>query len=228
MEIDKLDNPVWFSLEETHKNFAVNYQGVKFYHPDYCPFGGFINTDKTAIGIDEYAKLTNNFYVVGNKPIFTNKIQINKELVCNQMLLDCLINIEITEQIIELQTINHKADLFNLVNFVQPGYFKNNTVDLGNYYGIYKQDKLVAVTGERMKMNNYTELSAVVTHPEHTGKGYAKQLLCYASNKIFNENKTPFLHVAETNIGAIKLYEKLGFNTRRKISFWNFITNDSQ
>lgn len=189
MEIEKLDNPVWFSLEETHKNFAINYQVVKFYHPDYCAFGGFINTDKTAIGIDEYAKLTNNFYVVGNKPIFTNRIQINKELVCNQMLLDRLINIEITEQIIELQTINHKADLFNLVNFVQPGYFKNNTVDLGNYYGIYKQDKLVAVTGERMKMNNYTELSAVVTHPEHTGKGYAKQLLCYASNKNLTKTK---------------------------------------
>ena len=40
-------------------------------------------------------------------------------------------------------------------------------------------------------------------------------------NNIFNENKTPYLHVVEDNSGAIKLYEKLGFTTRRKISFWN-------
>jgi predicted GNAT family acetyltransferase len=41
---------------------------------------------------------------------------------------------------------------------------------------------------------------------------------------VFNENKIPYLHVAESNIGAIKLYEKLGFATRRKISFWNLKT----
>ena len=37
----KLDNPVWFSLSETHQSFAVDYGSVKFYHPEYCPFGGF-------------------------------------------------------------------------------------------------------------------------------------------------------------------------------------------
>ena len=76
-----------------------------------------------------------------------------------------------------------------------------------------------------MKMDNFTELSAIITHPEHTGKGYAKQLIAYASKKIFSENKTPYLHVAEDNTGAIKLYEKLGFSTRRKISFWNISTS---
>lgn len=62
-----------------------------------------------------------------------------------------------------------------------------------------------------MKMEGYTELSAIVTHPEHTGKGYAKQLIIHASNRIFNESKIPYLYVADTNLNAIKLYEKLGF-----------------
>jgi predicted GNAT family acetyltransferase len=78
-----------------------------------------------------------------------------------------------------------------------------------------------------MKMNKFTELSAIVTHPEHTGKGYAKQLITYASNKVFNQDKIPYLHVADKNIGAISLYSKLGFLTRRKISFWNLLTNEN-
>ncbi|WP_243839334.1 GNAT family N-acetyltransferase [Flavobacterium sp. S87F.05.LMB.W.Kidney.N] len=70
-------------------------------------------------------------------------------------------------------------------------------------------------------MNDFTEVSAIITHPDYTGKGYAKQLTAYVVNQIFTENKTPFLHVVESNIGAINLYEKLGFVTRRKMRFWN-------
>lgn len=216
MEADKLDNPAWHSLRETHKDFAAEYEGIKFYHPDYCPFGGFINSDKTADGIEAYAAMTNSFFVIGNKPISNDKVQLNNELVCNQMVLDQQIGLEIKEHIVALQTAIHKADLCNLVNLVQPGYFKSKTSDLGNYFGIYKEEKLIAVTGERMKMDAYTELSAIVTHPDFTGKGYAKQLIKFASDKIFDEQKIPYLHVANTNIGAIKLYEKLGFKPEGK------------
>jgi predicted GNAT family acetyltransferase len=71
-------------------------------------------------------------------------------------------------------------------------------------------------------MNDCTELSAVVTDPGHVGKGYAKQLIAFVVNKILEEDKRPFLHVAETNTAAIHLYQKMGFSIRRKISFWNF------
>ncbi|MEO6001032.1 MAG: GNAT family N-acetyltransferase [Chitinophagaceae bacterium] len=221
-EEEKLDNPVWHSLTETHKDVAIHYDKVKFYHPDYCPFGGILDIDKILEGVNKYSELTDNFYVVGNRPTSGNHLQLKKELVCNQMLLDLPINIEINEKIIELQTNQHD-DLFKLVNLVQPGYFRNKTARLGHYYGIYKNEELIAVTGERMKMNLYTEVSAVVTHPQHTGNGYAKQLIAYATKNIFDENRVPYLHVADTNMGAIKLYEKLGFKTRRKISFWNLI-----
>jgi predicted GNAT family acetyltransferase len=108
-----------------------------------------------------------------------------------------------------------------LIKIVYPEYFKSKTADLGNYYGIFEHNQLVAITGERMQMDAFTEVSAVITHPEHTGKGYAKQLVAHAANAIFEQNKTPFLHVAKANIGAVKLYEKLGFKTRREISIWN-------
>ncbi|HCT31236.1 MAG TPA: GNAT family N-acetyltransferase [Bacteroidales bacterium] len=224
-EKQKLDNPVWYSLTEVHSSFAIEYNQMKFYHPDYCPFGGFIDIDETLAGNDHYSAQTNNFYVVGDKPNFSESLKINKELVCNQMVLANPINIEISETIIELQA-NQKDDLFDLVNLVQPGYFRKETSKLGCYYGIYKNNQLIAVTGERMKMSSFTEISSVVAHPDHTGKGYAKQLVAHTADKIFSENKVPYLHVAENNIGAIKLYEKLGFVTRRKISFWNLLANE--
>jgi GNAT superfamily N-acetyltransferase len=224
-ENSKLDNPVWFSLSEIHKDIAIEFDNVKFYNPDYCPFGGFIKIDETAKYLNQYSAHTSNFFVVGDQPKFDTQLILNKELVCNQMILDHTIDIDNDEDILELSTI-HTADLLNLVNLVQPGYFKNKTPELGNYYGVYKEDQLVAVTGERMKMNNFTEISAVVTHPEYTGRGLAKKLVAYTSNRIFLENKIPYLHVAVANKGAIKLYEKLGFVTRRKISFWNFIKTE--
>ncbi|MNW01914.1 FR47-like protein [compost metagenome] len=72
-------------------------------------------------------------------------------------------------------------------------------------------------------MNAFTEVSAVVTHPHYTGLGFAKKLIAHTCHQIFLQNKMPYLHVAENNVGAINLYEKLGFKTRRKMSFWNLI-----
>lgn len=217
----KLDNPVWHSLSETHQEFSVNYNTIKFYHPDYCPFGGYETTENISKFIDEYSALTDNFFVVGKKPQLSNQLDLKKELVCLQMIINNRIDVEIKEDIIALTTSEHIDALFELVNLVQPGYFKKKTALLGNYFGIFKNNKLIAVTGERMKMNDFTEVSAIVTHPDYTGQGYAKQLIAQAVNNIFDQNKTPFLHVVESNIGAIKLYEKLGFSTRRKMNLWN-------
>ena len=218
----KLDNPVWFSLSETHQNFAVDYGSVKFYHPDYCPFGGFEKGNAIAKSIDEYSEMVDSFFIVGEKPELSNLLKLNKELVCLQMIVCNPIDIAINDPIVKL-TDEHIDALYELVNLVQPGYFKKKTALLGNYYGIFKNEELVAVTGERMQMNDFIEVSAVVTHPNHTGKGYAKQLVTHTVNEIFKQNKIPYLHVIEDNIGAIQLYEKLGFTIRRKISFWNIM-----
>ena len=220
----KLDNPVWHSLTESHQKFSIDYGAIKFYNPDYCAFGSFKNTKESSSHLDEYSTMVNEFFIVGDKPILSNKLQFKKELVCLQMVIENSINLVIKDNI-TLLTNEHTTALFELINLVQPGYFKFKTVLLGNYFGIFKNNQLVAVTGERMKMNDFTELSAIVTHPNHTGQGYAKQLIAHAVNNIVTQKVIPYLHVAETNIGAITLYKKLGFTTRRKISFWN-ITNE--
>ena len=223
-EENKLDNPVWYSLTENHQEFAIDYGNTKFYHPDYGPFGGFIHLENTAIATKEYATLTDNFFTVGEKPEIVDELKITKELVCLQMIIKEKIQLPVETEIIKL-TQEHNEALCSLVNLVQPGYFKNKTILLGDYYGIFKDSKLIAITGERMKMNAFTEVSAIITHPDHTGKGHAKQLITYVVNAIFDQGKIPFLHVVESNTGAIGLYEKLGFTTRRKMSFWNISKN---
>ncbi|MBS1516665.1 MAG: GNAT family N-acetyltransferase [Bacteroidetes bacterium] len=222
MEIDefKLDNPVWHSLSESHRKFSLNYSGMKFYHPDYCTFGASGVIDEFPESADEYSNLTDSFFIVGGKPRLSDRLKIYKKLICLQMIIRRRIDSDITENIIPLSDANSN-ELYDLVNFVQPGYFRNKTFFLGNYYGIFKNGRLVSVTGERMKMRGYTEVSAIVTHPDHTGKGYAKQLVAHTVNQIFTRERIPFLHVAETNTAAVRLYEKSGFTVRRKMSFWN-------
>src|SRR6185295_16863040 len=101
-EYEKLDNPVWHSLSETHKDISISYGHVKFYDPAYCPFGGFIENNNVALQIEEYSKLINNFFVVGEKPLFSKKISLNNELICLQMVLDKRIETNIEEKVIKL------------------------------------------------------------------------------------------------------------------------------
>jgi GNAT superfamily N-acetyltransferase len=215
-----LDNPVWNSLSQTHKRFAIDHDTVKFYQPDYCPFGGFIGQEDIADLIRKYADLTSNFFIVGDKPAIPDNLIIKNELVCLQMIIADKIQIKQSNNIVRL-TGQHRKALYELVNLVQPGYFKKNTFLLGDYFGIFDGKELIAITGERMKMNDFTEVSAVITHPSYTGMGYAKQLVAHEVNHTLQQKKMPFLHVAETNIPAITLYEGLGFKRSRKISFWN-------
>jgi GNAT superfamily N-acetyltransferase len=221
----KLDNPVWYSLFETHKKKALNFGEMKFYDPDYCSFGGFTEVENTATALAEYSKLSSGFFIFGAKPILPNSLKLKNELVCLQMIIESKIEEKFQDEIVKLNEA-HLDDLLGLVKIVYPEYFKPKTASLGDYYGIYKKNQLVAVTGERMRMDGFIEVSAVITHPDYTGKGYAKQLVTHVANAIFDKNNTPFLHVSEANFGAIKLYEKLGFRTRRKISIWNITKND--
>lgn len=219
-DIYKLDNPVWHSLSESHQRFAIDYGSIKFYHPDYCPFAGLQTTEGVSEHLDQYSTLANTFFVVGLKPEVGNNLTLKKELVCLQMIIHQKIDVPANEIITKL-TQEHVDALYQLVNLVQPGYFKKKTSLLGNYYGIFKEGELVSVTGERMAMNDFVEVSAIVTHPTHTGKGFAKQLIAHTVTNILNRNQIPYLHVVESNYAAIKLYETLGFTVRRKMSFWN-------
>lgn len=215
----KLDNPIWYALNETHKQYAVEFNSCKFYKPEYSPFGGMGKGGDTSLATDQYSKLTSLFYMVGDPPIAGSSARIKKQLTANQMILYKPFAFEITETIVRLETQKQKKELYKLVNLVQPGFIRKKTAAMGTYFGIYSNKQLVAVSGERIEMNSYLEVSAVVTHPDFRKRGYAKQLLKQTTDKIFSDKKIPILHVDEHNAHAIQLYEQLGFVTRREIGF---------
>jgi ribosomal protein S18 acetylase RimI-like enzyme len=122
--------------------------------------------------------------------------------------------------IIEL-TEPHHADILALTTLVYPHYFRARTTDLGRYFGIYRDGRLAAMIGERMGMQDYTEISAVCTHPDCNGHGHARRLLAWLSNDNLERGRTPFLHVSQQNQRALQLYERNGYRIRREIAFWS-------
>jgi ribosomal protein S18 acetylase RimI-like enzyme len=220
---EKLKNPVWYSLNETHHKFLVTYDGVQFYHPDICIFGAFFDPTKTVKALNEYAKIADKFFLVSENeiPIIdTNNVLLEKKIEGCQMILEEFVDFEITENIV-LLTAEHITEVYDLIWLVMPNFYKKRGFEMGSYFGIFKDNKLVSITGQRMQTEDFIEVSGVVTHPEYTRRGYAKQLVTHATKEILKENKLPILHTNKGN-SAIPLYEKLGYKFTRDMNWWLF------
>jgi ribosomal protein S18 acetylase RimI-like enzyme len=109
------------------------------------------------------------------------------------------------------------ADMVALVALTEPGPFRERTIELGGYVGIFHGDRLVAMAGQRLAPPGFREVSAVCTHPDARRRGYASIVTAAVARQILARGETPFLHVAVTNTPAIPVYEQLGF-TRRAIA----------
>jgi predicted GNAT family acetyltransferase len=102
-------------------------------------------------------------------------------------------------------------DMAELTQLTRPGPFGPRTHSLGRYIGIRMDGRLAAMAGERMRFSDRVEISAVCTHPDFRGRGFGEYLVGIMVNALIQEGKVPLLHVLASNIGAIALYERLGF-----------------
>ncbi len=220
---EKLKNPVWYSLNETHNTFLLEFDGVQFYQPDVCVFGAFFDASKTTKALNEYSKIADKFFLVteNQTPIIdTKNVILEKKIDGCQMVLENLIDLEITENIV-LLTDDYIDEIYDLIWLVMPGFYKRRGFEMGKYFGIFKDSKLVSITGQRMQTNDFIEVSGVVTHPNYTKRGYAKQLVAYTTKDILKEKKTPILHTNKGNT-AIPIYEKIGYKLTRDMNWWLF------
>ncbi|HEY5336802.1 MAG TPA: GNAT family N-acetyltransferase [Rhizomicrobium sp.] len=108
-------------------------------------------------------------------------------------------------------------EMLALAELTKPGPFSLRTHELGHFFGVRVDGCLAAMTGERMKPANYTEMTAVCVHPDFRGRGYAQALLAHVSRQILARGEIPFLHVFSDNASAIALYKRQGMTIRRRI-----------
>jgi len=119
-------------------------------------------------------------------------------------------------EIVDL-TEEDAAEMFALARLTQPGPFFERTHRLGDFVGVKVAGQLAAMAGERLKLPGFTEVSAVCTHPDHRGHGYAAALMGVVAGRIEARDETPFLHVYPHNTGAITIYERLGYRIRAQM-----------
>ncbi|GAB2972910.1 GNAT family N-acetyltransferase [Mucilaginibacter puniceus] len=215
-----LDNPAWYALNSGNSNLAYGNEQVKFFDKDVAPFVGF--KENSVENFDAlYELITHDGLVAFVSPFQTaipGKWKLLRHVPCLQMVYRGD-TVAVNTDLIDL-TNEHIPQMMELTELTKPGPFRERTIDFGYYQGIFDKERLVAMAGQRMAPLPYIEVSAVCTHPDHLGKGYARQLLLSQVNRITSEGNVPFLHVRDDNHRAIKVYESVGFVTRTDMHFY--------
>jgi ribosomal protein S18 acetylase RimI-like enzyme len=217
-----LDNPAWYALCSGNKNFSNGNDKVKFFDSEVSPF---IATNENS---EEYFRMLYDLiphnapviFISSKEMAFPSFWNIRRLIKGIQMIYEGnKIEEEPNADIIPLNNC-HIDQMLSLTKLTDPGPFGPRTIEFGHYYGILKQNKLVAMAGQRLHVYHFTEISAVCTHPDFTGKGYAKDLLRHQINRMQCASFIPYLHVRSDNVRAISVYESLGFKTRKEIFFY--------
>jgi len=223
-----LDNPGWHALQTEHQHFAAGANDIQRYPESILKIAGCeVPASADLRKIEPWVEPGEKVFIVGDLPPLPENWTNYINIPCVQMVCPELKTLLIKDKApIRLLTANDHEEMIALIKLVQPGFFFRDTYRLGDYFGIHQGGKLVAIAGERLKMTGLTEVSAVVTHPDYTGRGYAQQLVRHVAAKNFDEGNIPFLHFVTTNIRARKVYELVGFEERRIIPFCGLQRND--
>jgi ribosomal protein S18 acetylase RimI-like enzyme len=210
-----LDNPVWHALSQRHAHFSEGGSRAKRYSPEITQLAATVDSSA-----ESYFKLAEMLLSGQMAGLFLESpasslpgCDIVRALPLNQMVWEG--GHVVAANAGEVLDKKDALEMLALAELTKPGPFAIRTIEMGRYIGIRKSGKLVAMAGERLQMPGYTEVSAVCTHPEHRGHGYASDLVTAMAETIIQKGDIPFLHVAAENATAIRVYEKLGFRTRR-------------
>jgi predicted GNAT family acetyltransferase len=109
-------------------------------------------------------------------------------------------------------------EMLALADAAKPGPFGSGTIDLGTYVGVRHAGtgQLIAMAGERLRIDEYVELSAIAVHPDARGRGLGRAITNHLAHAAITRSETPFLHVFPDN-PAFALYNRLGFCERARL-----------
>ncbi len=214
-----LDNPIWNALISTNSAMSCGPDHVKYFRRDIGWFAGMShysenNLRDLALLLPDQARV---ILFTEEKIIPPGCWEIKLERALLQMIHEQPADQTPKDAEIVPLGDEHIPAMLKLTALTKPGPFFSRTIEFGNYEGIIRDGQLVAMAGHRLQPFQYTELSAVCTHPEHTGKGYARRLLQQQLAAVHGAGRIPFLHVYPENTGAISVYQRLGFTVRKEM-----------
>lgn len=216
-----LDNPIWHSLRTRHRALARRIGDVARYPADHAPFLGVGDADaKVDAALAALLEPGDAVLLLGVAPRVPAMCHVEAfaplaQMICTERLpsIDGPEVIELSER--------HRADVLALTALVYPHYFRPQTMAMGRYFGIYQEGRLAAMIGERLGSDRCTEMSAICTHPDFNGRGYARRLTTMLTNDTLDQGRIPFLHVSHENLRAKRMYARMGYRLRRDIGFWS-------
>ena len=214
----RLDNPVYAALSSAQARFAQICGHALRYPADVAPFFGLPSEPtredwEDAIEIVPPGTYAAILHAGANVPESWKTVQ---EFEVVQMIGEHVNGVDAPEAI-PLRA-HDVPEMLGLVRQTDPGPFLDRTIELGDYVGIRRESQLVAMAGERLRFDGWTEISAVCTAPTHRGHGMASRLVGALIAGIQHRSERPFLHVLTPNTSAIRLYEELGFRVRRLLT----------
>lgn len=217
---DALDAVIWQALTGAQRRFAEGDDLARRYPAAVAPFAAVRET--ASASYDSLLRLVHDeeevalFTVeaVEPPPVF----QVTRRAPVDQMVLRAFPprSRAADARSTPLSTAD-VPEMLDLVARTKPGPFGIRTIELGQYIGRREGGRLVAMAGERMRIDGFTEISAVCVDPDYRGRGLGVDVMEALIGSIIARSDVPFLHVFSTNDSAIALYRKLGFVLRRRL-----------
>lgn len=215
--MELLDNIFWNALSGPQSKFASGSGDARRFARGFSPIIGFRDPrEPDFAGLAPYCEAGEHFYCAdwtGEPPPGWS---VEAEATMFQMVWDAPVPPASEDARIVLLRPEHAPLAEELAALTQPGPFGPRTPELGDYFGIFEEGRLIAMSGERMHAAGVREISGVCTHPQAQGRGLARLLVTHLVRRQHLRGEQSFLHVMRSNDGAHSLYSRMGFRDRRE------------
>jgi len=211
-----LDRPIWSALTTRQADIAERVGDAVRLKPEYGVFAAAADaSERSRIALNYLDIGPEGLWCVERDPVEAppGMLVVHHRAPCVQMVADHIVAPKPQFEVEKLTEEDAPA-MLELARMTEPGPFFEHTHRMGDFIGVKAKDLLIAMAGERLRPEGYTEVSGVCTHPDFRGRGYASGLMRIAAARILARGETPFLHSYAENAGAIALYENLGFKLR--------------
>jgi ribosomal protein S18 acetylase RimI-like enzyme len=216
--VSALDNPIWQALTGADRRLSEGGEKARRYQAAVSPFAA-VDDERDPEAWAELAVLAAESSVA----VFTSRVPDGWAELRARPLVQMVFAGGPGERLpgpreFTPLTRADVPEMLALAERTEPGPFAPSTIDLGGYRGWRADGELVCMAGERMHPGDWTEISGVCTAPEYQGRGLAGAIVGSLVNDIRAAGRRPFLHVAAANVGARRLYAKLGFEERARMT----------